>query len=105
MDQHDRKFLPFDVSILINKEEISQDVSGTLPVNTIVGDKKLFTLVTGIPASDDSNFFRKDYIKYDEEFSKLAQEIVDLKYGNTERTLHTLLNQGIQNIIAERYVL
>lgn len=105
MDQHDRKFLPFDVSIMINKEDISQDVSGTLPVNTIVADKKLFTLVTGIPASDDSNFFRKDYIKYDEVFSKLARGVMDLQYGNTERTLHTLLNQGIQNIIAERYVL
>ncbi len=105
MDQHDRKFLPFDTSILTNKVEIANDVSGTLAVKTVVGDKKLFTLVTGIPASDSSTFFKKDYIKYDEEFSKIAQEVIELQYGNAERTLHTLLNKGIQNIIAERYVL
>jgi hypothetical protein len=105
MDQHDRKFLPFDTSIITNKTEIANDVSDALPVQTVVGDKKLFTLVTGIPASDSSNFFKKDYIRYDEELSKIAQEVMELQYGNTERTLHTLLNKGIQNIVAERYVL
>ena len=93
------------MSIFMNKQEIINDVTGVLSVNTLLNEKKLFTLVTGIPASDSSNFFKKDYIKYDEEFSKIAQDIVALQYGNTERTVHTLLNKGVQNIIAERYVL
>lgn len=105
LDQHDRKFLPFDNSIVINKEEMLKDISDTLPVKTIVDDKKLFTLVTGISAKNNSNFFKKDYIKYDEEFSKIAQRIVELQYGNTERMVHTLLNRGVRNIIADRYVL
>ncbi len=105
LDQHDRKFLPFDNSIIVNREEILKDVSDMMPVKVAVDDKKLFTLVTGIPAKNSSNFFKKDYIKYDEEFSKIAQKILELHYGNTERNVHTLLNQGIKNIIAERYVL
>lgn len=105
MEQHDRKFLPFDMSIVVNKSAVVDDISGSLPAQTIVADKKLFTLVTGVAASDNSNFFKKDYIKYDEELSKIAQDVMQLQYGNTERVLHTLLNKGIQNIIAERYVL
>ena len=105
LEQHDRKFLPFDMSIIANREAIEKDTSYTLPVKVFADNKKLFTLVTGMPASNNSNFFRKDYIKFDEEFSKIVSEILELQYGNKERSVHTLLYKGIQHIINERYVL
>jgi hypothetical protein len=105
MNQHDRKFLPFDISIISNKEDVLKDVSNTTPVKINLNDKKLFTLVTGIPAANNSSWLRKDAINYDEEFSKIARNVLALQYGSLERNIHTLLNKGIKNIVNERYVL
>ena len=105
MNQHDRKFLPFDISIISNKQEVLKNIANNNPVRIKVDDKKLFTLVTGMPASENSSWFRKDAIKYDEEFSKLTKSVLALQYGNTERNVHTLLNKGIKNIVEERFVL
>lgn len=103
LEKHDRKFLPFDLSIVTNKESIVKDVSGTVPAEIALDDKKLFTLVTGVSANDTSNFFIKDKIKYDEEFSKIAKKIASKALGNKERTLSILINQGISNIIDQRF--
>ncbi|WP_299243788.1 hypothetical protein [uncultured Aquimarina sp.] len=103
LEKHDRKFLPFDLSIVTNKATLTKDISGIIPAEVTVDDKKLFTLVTGIPANNNSNFFKKDKIKYDEEFSRIAKDIAARPLGNKERTLSTLVNQGISNIINERF--
>ncbi|MBG6131752.1 hypothetical protein IWQ47_003506 [Aquimarina sp. EL_43] len=105
LEKHDRKFLPFDLSIISNKGSLIKDVSGTLPAEVTLDEKKLFTLVTGIHANNNSSFFKKDKIKYDEEFSKIAKSIAAQPLGNRERTLSTLLNQGISNIIDNRFSL
>ncbi|GGG14130.1 hypothetical protein GCM10011344_13450 [Dokdonia pacifica] len=104
-ERHDRKFLPFDLSIINNRDELGKDVDGLLPVKTHITNEKLFTLITGMPANKKQSFFSKDSINYDEEFSKLASDIIDLQHGNMDRDVHILLNKGIAEIIAKRFVL
>ena len=105
LERHDRKFVPFDLSIITNAEELRIDVDVLLPVKTSISSEKLFTLVTGMPANKSKSFFNKDSINYDEEFSKIAGDIIDLQHGNTDRDVHILLNRGIADIIQKRYVL
>lgn len=102
-DRHNRKFLPFDISIITNQGELNKDISGNIPASVNVDTKKLFTLVTGIPANDNSSFFSKDKIKFDEIFSELSKDIVDMQLNSKERMLNTMLNQGVAKIIDERF--
>lgn len=104
-DRHDRKFLPFDLSIISNKTDLDKDISGSKAAKIVVDEKKLFTLVTAIPAKDSSTFFYKDRIKYDEEFSKISKDIVANQYSNKERMVSEMLNLGISKIIDERFSL
>lgn len=104
-DRHDRKFLPFDLSIIRNKTDLDKDTSGSQLVKLLVDEKKLFTLVTAIPAKDSSNFFFKDRIKYDEEFSKISKDLLANQYSNKERMVSEMLNLGISKIIDERFSL
>ncbi|MGB3152747.1 MAG: hypothetical protein WBB27_18975, partial [Maribacter sp.] len=104
-DRHDRKFLPFDLSIIRNKIDLDKDISGAQLAKVIVDEKKLFTLVTAIPAKDSSNFFIKDRINYDEEFSKITKDLISNQYSNKERMISELLNQGISKIIDKRFSL
>ena len=102
-DRHNRKFLPFDTSIITNQGELNKDISGNIPANVHVDTKKLFTLVTGMPANDNSNFFSKDKIKLDETFSELSKDITSKQLNSKERMLHTMLNEGVAKIIDERF--
>lgn len=104
LNQHDRKFTPFDLSIISNKEDIQRNMSNVVPAKIKIDDKKLFTLITGMPATNNSSWIKKDHIKFDEEFSKIARDILGLQYGNTDRNVHTLFNQGILNIVGERHI-
>lgn len=104
-DNHNRKFYPFDLSIIMNGEEISKDNQGNVEVRTQIDNKKLFTLVNGISAKDSSNIFKKDKINFNEEFSKIAKNIVSQQHGNSERATMTMFNIGTQIIVEERFVL
>jgi len=104
-EKHDRKFLPFDLSIITNKGELAKDSDGTLPTKVVIDEKKLFTLVTGMPANKKSISLLKDRIKYDEVFSKMAKDIVSLQLSNKEQMVNTLLNRGISKIVDKRYTL
>ncbi|NAS31986.1 hypothetical protein GTQ40_13450 [Flavobacteriaceae bacterium R38] len=103
LDKHDRKFLPFDTSIISNKGELLKDIDGSLEAKIVVNEKKLFTLVTGIPANDKSIFMLKDRIKFDEIFSRIAKNIVDKQLNNKEAMVSTMLNLGIKEIIDKRF--
>lgn len=105
LDNHNRKFYPFDLSIITNGGELLKDAHGKTPVKTSIDDKKLFTLVNGIAAKDASNMFKKDRIKFDEEFTRMAKSIVELQYGNTERATMALIYKGIEKIVNERFTL
>src|SRR5690606_12154212 len=44
LDKHNRKFTPFDLSIIINSEDLIKDPHGKVPVKISVSEEKLFTL-------------------------------------------------------------
>ncbi|MEM6717729.1 MAG: hypothetical protein AAF611_00295 [Bacteroidota bacterium] len=102
-DRHNRKFLPFDLSIILNQNELIKDISGQVPANVSVDDKKLFTLVTGLPANKGGNFIFKDKIKFDEIFSEMSKNIIKKQLNSKERMLNTMLNEGIAKIIDQRF--
>lgn len=102
-DKHDRKFLPFDVSIIANTRELAKDSDGSIPAKVRVDEKKLFTLVTGMPAIKSSNPLKRDRIKYDEVFSRIAKEISELQLANKEQMVSALIHKGIVKIIERRY--
>ncbi len=102
-DRHDRKFLPFDLSILTNKTDLDKDLDGTLKAKVVVDEKKLFTLVTGMPAKKSKILLLKDRIKYDEVFSKICKSLLETQFSNKERMVSAMLNRGIHQIIDDRF--
>jgi hypothetical protein len=103
-DKHDRKFLPFDISIIANTNELAKDSNGSLPAKVRVDERKLFTLVTGMPAIKSSNPLKRDRIKYDEVFSRMAKDITELQLANKEQMISSLFQMGITKIVNQRYV-
>lgn len=104
-DRHDRRFLPFDLSIIANASELAKDSYGTTPVKIQVDDKKLFTLVTDMPAIKSANFLKRDRIKYDEVFSRMAKKIPELQLSNKEQMVSSLMHLGIAKIVDDRYTI
>ena len=102
-DKHDRKFLPFDLSIITNTNELKKDISGSVPAKVLVDEKKFFTLVTDMPAIKSSSLLKRDRIKYDEVFSRIAKDISGLQLANKEQMMSTILHEGISKIVNRRY--
>ena len=102
-ERHDRKFNPFDLSIIANKADLDKDINGTEKAKIVVDENKLFTLVTGMPAKKSSFSLSKDRIKYDEVFSKMCKNLLETQFSSKERMVSAMLNKGIHQIIEERY--
>jgi len=103
-DNHNRKFLPFNLSYITNANELKKDTEGTLPAQVRINKKDLHTLVTGVPATKQKALF-KNPMSFDETFSNLAKSIKKEQLGSTERSVGKMLSNGIETIINQHFTL
>ena len=103
LERHNRKYLPFDLSIIQNQSELIKDIQGSMPAKIVVDEKKMFTVVNNIPANDSSSWLKKDKFKYDEIFSEGVKAILDKQLNSKERELNMMFNVGLEDIIERRF--
>lgn len=103
LERHNRKYIPFDLSIIQNQEELVKDIACSTPAQINMDEKKMFTLVNSIPANDSSSWIKKDKFRYDEVFSKDIKSILERQLNSKERELNVMFNQGLEDIIQRRF--
>tara|TARA_B100001245_G_C22894405_1_gene431535 strand:+ start:6660 stop:8180 length:1521 start_codon:yes stop_codon:yes gene_type:complete len=97
-DRHGRKFVPFNMNV-----SGSVGNNGT-PIELNLSRESLFNVVNGIPALDNSNFFRKDAIDFDKTFTQKVDDITQNKeLQSFEMKLIALLQEGSNAIYSERF--
>lgn len=103
LDRHNRKYIPFDLSIIQNREELIKDIACSVAAQINVDEKKMFTVVNNIPANDASSWLKKDKFKYDEVFSNEIKNILEKQLNSKERELNAMFNTGLEDIIQRRF--